>query len=317
MTPAPPDLPAPLRLPARLTTTLAHAGPEARAWATRLPALASDLCERWGLTVGDPYEGGAWSLVLPASGARATGGWPGECVLKLVLPDEYTAAQFRVLDEAAGRGCVRVLASDVDRGALLMERLRPGPAESWDTSPGLIAGALLKFWQATASLAVPPARHKAEGLLGLLDDLGHLAEPRHRPAVEAARELARGRLRFYRPDRLVCSHGDPHAGNLMVRDDGEPVLVDADGTGGCEPEYDLGVVLRSWTTELLAADDPRGMLRAKASELAQQTGCDAPAILAWAGIERVTTGLYLRRLGHDEEGCAYLDSALRTNVRPG
>lgn len=295
-----------VRLPERLATTLAHAGPTAAAWGDRLPTLVADLAAEWALTIGLPYDGGSWSLVLAAERRSEP------CVLRLVLPDQYGRDQIAVLQAADGRGVVRLLEVDPERGAMLLERLHPAPARSWDTMPALIATALRAFWPATAHLVRKPSQHphKAAGLIALIDDLAPLAEPRHRPVVERARHLAEERLAAHDPSRAVFCHGDPHDGNLMTRANGEPVLIDADGIGGCEPEYDLGVILRSWTDVVLPSHDPRRLLVDKATELASLTGTDPGAILAWSDIERVTTGLYLRHLGHDEDGLLHLDSAL-------
>ncbi|MGJ6980856.1 phosphotransferase [Aestuariimicrobium soli] len=299
-----------LRLPDRLTTTLSNAGPEAEVWGAALPDSVETISARWGLSLGEPYDGGSWSLVLPAERAGQ------QYVLKLVLPDASTLEQIEVLRAAEGRGVVRLVESDAALGAMLLESLEPAPAPSWDDTPHQLASALQRFWAAVRHLAPAdpgPATHKAAGLIALIDRLQGLADDRHRLAVATARALAEERLAAHDPQRDVFCHGDPHAGNLMLRrlPDGttEPVLIDVDGIGGCEPEYDLGVILRSWNDVILPADDPVFLLTAKADELARLTGTDRAAILAWANIERVTSGLYLRHLGHDDDGVEHLDSA--------
>jgi streptomycin 6-kinase len=54
---------------------------------------------------------------------------------------------------------------------------------------------------------------------------------------------------------------------------------------------------------------------AGAPRLASITGVDAQAILEWAFVERVSSGLFLIVCGHHDEGRAHLDSAER--LRPG
>lgn len=70
------------------------------------------------------------------------------------------------------------------------------------------------------------------------------------------------------------------------------VFVDADHFR-CEPEYDLGVLLREANTELGAAADPAALLRSWCTQVADDTGTDPGAVWRWAFLERVTTGLYL------------------------
>lgn len=77
----------------------------------------------------------------------------------------------------------------------------------------------------------------------------------------------------------------------------------------CEPAYDLGVALRGWTDQVLRADDVVVLTREWSARLAGATGADEQAIWEWGLIQRVTTGLYLMRHGHREEGRAFLASA--------
>ena len=48
--------------------------------------------------------------------------------------------------------------------------------------------------------------------------------------------------------------------------------------------------------------------------MAGRTGVDAAAIRQWAFVERASTGLFLRALGHRREARAYLEVADRLAV---
>ena len=105
------------------------------------------------------------------------------------------------------------------------------------------------------------------------------------------------------------------AGVLGVRRSGGsfPIVegfVDPDGFV-CDRGYDLGVVIRSWTDEVLAAMDPEALLRGYCARLEASTGVDAETIWQWGFVERVSTGLFLIKHGHPVEGRTYLDSAER------
>lgn len=86
------------------------------------------------------------------------------------------------------------------------------------------------------------------------------------------------------------------------------MFVDPDGFL-CEPAYDLGVTMRGWPELVLRAGDPRVLVRGWAARLAALSGVDEQSIWEWAFVERVTSGLYLMRYGHDAEGRDYLASA--------
>ena len=79
------------------------------------------------------------------------------------------------------------------------------------------------------------------------------------------------------------------------------VFVDPEGFL-CDPEYDLGVVMRDWNEELLAAADPLALAHEYCQLLAKETGLDEASIWEWGFIERVSSGLYICAYGSSEHG---------------
>jgi streptomycin 6-kinase len=114
----------------------------------------------------------------------------------------------------------------------------------------------------------------------------------------------------------VLCHGDPHADNALAVLSPRPgaesgyVFVDPEGFL-CEPAYDLGVTMRGWTSHVLSADAPVALTRSWSARLADATSLDEQAIWEWGLVERVTSGLYLMKHGHQAEGQAFLTSAQR------
>ena len=120
--------------------------------------------------------------------------------------------------------------------------------------------------------------------------------------VDEALRCAERRSAAFDPDRCVVVHGDAAAANVLRRPGDGWVFVDPDGFVG-DPAYDRGVAVRDWCAELLAATDPRTLLRSYCVLL----GGDPDATWDWGFLERVSTGLYLASLGGD--GGPHLDSA--------
>lgn len=113
---------ASVAIPAPLAETVtALYGQTGEAWLAALPQLVGELAGRWGLTVEPPFAGLSYNYVAPAVTAA---GEPA--VLKVGVPNRELATEMAALQHYAGRGAVRLLASDAERGALLLERLRPG-----------------------------------------------------------------------------------------------------------------------------------------------------------------------------------------------
>jgi len=287
-----------------------RAGELARGWVTALPAIVQRLCDRWSLTIGSVLEGGKAAAVL-----RVTR--DGEdAVLKIAPPGSGFASQIATLEAAAGHGYVRLLAHDLDANAALLEPLgemlliRPLPVEE---KLDILAATLIEAWKTAKPLA--SSWHKATALIdGIAAHWARLDGPCSVQLRDAAIAYA-CRRRESTAETVLC-HGDPHPANALAVP--RPrfgagsgyVFVDPDGFV-CEPAYDLGVTVRSFTDEVLAADDPVALLRGWCARLAGITGVDAQAIWEWAFVERVSSGLFLIVCGHHDEGRAHLDSAER------
>ncbi|WP_193104881.1 aminoglycoside phosphotransferase family protein [Brachybacterium sp. FME24] len=243
------------------------------------------------------------------------------------------AQQARILDAADGHGYVRLLAYDPRHDALLLERLGPilpqtvpDPVAQTD----VLGDLLLKAWEVPLAVGIPfTPQHKARSLLAIIDSAlaadgldsplqahnpADICADTHADVLARARTLALDLIESPSPHQVVV-HGDPHPANVLQRGDSH-VLIDPDGFL-CEPEYDLGVALRDHQQVIEALDrtDGPGSGRrwhaALAERLAGRVGLDAERTLAWAHLERVTSGVYLSRLGYTEEGEAWLRTARR------
>lgn len=291
-----------------------------QAWLDALPARVARVCAAWSLRRGEPLAGGSRSYVC-----RVTAPDGGPAVLKVALPEPALATQLRLLLAADGDGYVRVLAHDLDEGALLLEALGPSAEPSTKDGEGDVprvldatVRALRRAWRVPPDVLGPSpadAGHKAAGLLGLIRALGPtFADAASRAAVDRAETCALARLAARDPAREVAAHGDAHAGNLLRVErprrgaPGGYVLVDPEGFR-CEPEYDLGVAVRGWNGTLLATPDPAGALRGWCERLARAADADPEAVWQWAYLERVSTGLYLARHGLAALGAPFLATA--------
>ena len=114
-------------------------------------------------------------------------------------------------------------------------------------------------------------------------------------------------------DRCVRVHGDPHPGNALQVLDRRPgaesgfVLVDPDGFLA-DPAYDLGVVLRDWSAELIAVT-PLRRPGGTAGCCPRRSGVEPQPIWEWGFLERVSTGLFILQYGAVDLARPFLDSA--------
>ncbi len=277
------DLPAAVRAKAEAVG--------AGSWTDDLPDLVAALADEWALRIGATFPDATEALVVEAT--RADG---SAAVLKLCVPRALDAArrEIAVLRRAAGDGCVRLLAADAARGALLLERLGPSLADlgvAFDERQEVLVATAARVWRPAPDMDLPTGTDKAHDLMEFIEASWHeLGGPCSRAAVDHAAACARRRAAAHDPARAVLVHGDVHQWNALRSADGF-ALVDPDGLLA-EPEYDLGVLLREDPVELMAGDPWE-----RAVTLAGRLGLDAEAAWEWGVVERVSTGLLCVRIG--------------------
>ena len=256
-------------------------------------------------------------------------------VLKVAIPDGLEgncpfARELQTLLLGDGRGYVRVLASDLDRRAMLQERLG-APLSSFGLSVeaqiDVITATVAAGWRAVpAAIDLRTGREQAtflEAFIGARSD--ELGQPCPAPTIELARHYARARRDAFDASTAVLIHGDAHPANILAAPSAAPSptpqrqpkefkLIDPDGMRS-EPAHDLAIPLRDWTAELLAGDAVELGL-AWCARLSERADVDARAIWEWAFVERVSTGLFMLQLG-DPRGVGFLEVAARwTGAHP-
>jgi streptomycin 6-kinase len=315
----------PIRLQPLTRHRVAAMGADGAAWTAALPEVLAGLERDWSIVVDRALPGGSASFVARAR--RADG---SATVVKVSVIDEGWADQVATLERADGRGYVRLLRSDLGRRAVLLEELGPSLAASGRPVPDqlrCLADTLALAWQDPAVLRAEPVEgrstgsghieDKASGLAALIRQAWQrLDRPCSGRVVDQALLYAERRAAEADLD-LVVVHGDPHPGNLLAVRRPRPgadtgyVFVDPDGFVA-DRAYDLGVVLRDWSSTLLGPD-ARAVAEGYCTVLAEHTGVDAQRIWEWGFIERVSTGLYVLDVvrAPDQVARPYLESAER------
>ena len=274
----------------------------AGAWIDELPQLVRAIETDWGIHVGRAFRDATEALVAEAvceDGSKA--------VLKLIVPRGGEAAEREAtaLRLAGGEGCPLLLRDDVERGALLLERLGRSMYElglPLRRRHELLVEAAARIWRPAPGSGLPSGAAKARWLAGFIAELWEeLDRPCSERAVDYALECARRREEAHRDETAMLVHGDVHQWNALEAGNGFK-LVDPDGLLA-EPEYDLGIVMR---------EDPLdGDLRERARWLAAETGFDETAIWEWGAVERVSTGLLGTRVGLQPVARQMLEAADR------
>lgn len=241
-----------LKVPWQLATNCRKSS-ERLAWLGRLPDAVRGLARRWSLTLGAPYEGASCAWVAPATLADG-----GSAVLKLGMPHIEAEHELHGLRFWNGDPTVRLLATDDQLGAMLLERCEPGTVLRTLPEPEqdlVIAGLLRRLWRS------PSTPHSFRPLSTMTDYW----------AAETLRQIERW------PDRALVGEGlalfrelpltartavllttDLHAGNVL-RSEREPWLVIDPKPFVGDPAYDATQHLFNCGARLRA--DPQGTIR--------------------------------------------------------
>ncbi len=273
-------------------------GEQGEAWLQRLPGLVAELAERWQLTVQPPF---ALSHNYVAPVIRADG---AEAVLKLGVPNPELATEMVALEFYAGRGMVGLLAIDRERGALVLERLRPGTplarlAARDDEEATRIAARVMQQLR----LPVPPD-HPFPSLERWLRDIRRLRErfdggtgPLPARRVEQAEAYRDELLASAGPPVLL--HADLHHDNILQAARAPWLAIDPKGVVG-EAAYEVGALLHNPWPDLLRRPEPQRVLARRVDLLAETLGFDRRRILRWGIVNAVLAACWCTEGGGDE-----------------
>jgi streptomycin 6-kinase len=284
-------------------------------WLNALPQLVAELESVWRLRVEAPLPGASAAFV---ANAVMDDGRPA--VLKVFLPvGAHGAASFhdelRALLAGGGDPYVEVYEHDVERGAMVLERLGRSLHSLGLTVPqqlDVIGQTLPRAWGRPIPAGLVHGGRKAAWLGEYIERTwADLSEPCAGRTIEIALAYARSRTDAYDAASNVLVHGDAHSTNVLQAEpdgsSGRFKLIDPEGLAS-EPAHDLAIILRELNRPLLDGDAVT-LASQWCRQLEAVTGVGARPIWEWSSIERVSTGLLLLQLGEEDEGRTYLGAA--------
>jgi streptomycin 6-kinase len=258
-----------------------------------LPALLAEAARRWDLVLGRPFLL-SYNYVTAARRADNT-----DVVLKIGVPAPELTSEMDALRLYNGRGMVRLIDADTEKGMLLEHRLRPGTmlAELQDDQRAteVAAGLMRSLWQPV------PEHHR---FIRLTDWFTALMELRNKydggtgpfppGVVDAADRLVKD---FFAEDEApVVLHGDFHHYNVLMHGDGW-LAIDPKGVIGPRG-YEVGPFLLNPLSRFLDDADLKQKTERRFAILAEQLGLERERIRGWAIAYAVLSAWW----DHDDQG---------------
>lgn len=300
-------------LPAAFVASQQRGEASRRAWGGELRELAVEVTERWELRLDGGPRAGEAGVVIPV---RTGDGRPA--ALKLQMPGSETTAAIIGLQSWDGRGMVRLLDSDADRGVMLLERLdgdRSLESVASEDEATLVVGDLLR-----RLYAVPPP--------GDLPRLDLITAEMLDITPTAVQKLAdrEDRRRLLRWSCIVAElqndaggrllHWDLHFGNVLAAER-EPWLgIDPEPLVG-DPGFDLWPALDSGWSENPTAPQAADVVRRRFDILTQILELDRDRAFGWTLARLMQNTLWDIEDGHTVISTAskVVDDALRPGRR--
>lgn len=287
-TAATPATPVPRRLARTIVALHGQVGAE---WLEALPSLVADCARRWSLTPGRPFARLSYNYVLRAT--RADG---SRVVLKVGVPHRELWTEMAALRASEGRGMVRLLEADEERGALLLERLEPGTPllrlfEDDDShATSLAASVMRKLWRPVpASHSFPTVSDWGAAFSRLRARFKGGSGPLPAALVDEAEshftELSDSSA------EPVLLHGDLHHENILSARRAPWLAVDPKGLIG-EPAYEVGALLRNPLPQLLKTPAPRRLLARRLDILSEELALDRARLRGWGVAQAVLSAVW-------------------------
>jgi len=269
-------------------TQVSLRGDAGLAWLNRLPALTNELGQRWSLKVGSPFPNLSYNWVVPAIRRDGT-----PAVLKLSFPgDKEFKTEAAALAAFGGRGICRLLELDLDRGAMLLERLQPGKPLTIvgddEEATSVAAGVMKKLWRpAPPDHAFPRVSDWSRGFERLRRRFDGGTGPMPTRLVGDAESLF-AELLVSEGEPLLL-HGDLHQENILSAGRGPWLAIDPKGVVG-EAAYEPAALLHN-PVEALDSPDPKGLLERRLDVLSGALGLDRARVRAW-GLAQAVLAAY-------------------------
>jgi streptomycin 6-kinase len=269
------------------------------AWLERLPDLIHEFAARWSLQLSGPFLL-SYSYCAPAVQAGGR-----EVVLKLAVPGDEFTQHTLALQAFDGRGMVRVIEADFERGALLMERLLPGRMLVDEVRDDEEATRIAARVMRAIRIPVPdgPTFPSMADWAGQFSGIRTHFQDRHCPlparTIDRTERLFKELLDTEGTQHLL--HGDLHHFNILsVSEESELGwrAIDPFGVVG-EREVEVGAFVKNPDLAIPFTTEVERKLLRRLDVFHEQLGLDLQRMAAWSSVYAAVSAWWTISTGAD------------------
>ena len=254
-------------------------GDAGRAWLAQLPERVAALAQKWNLRDLKPVTPLSYNYVL--KGIDATHHVP--IVLKLSCDPVEFMREVSALTIYNGNACIKLLAHDVELGAMLLEQAIPGITLK-SLFPQQDSRALehtVAVMNHLHAAVVPDNAHDQFPVIAQWLQELHTTVKISGYHLEKAQDLAKDLLQTSAPSVLL--HGDLHHNNVISVAD-RWVAIDPKGVLG-EPLYEIGAFVRNPIPELIDQPDVVARIARRLDHFSDILHADRQRVKAWCYVQ--------------------------------
>lgn len=254
-------------------------GDAGKEWLAKIPALIQNYESEWQIKIGEPFHL-SYNYVAQAEKLNGT-----SVVIKLGFPgDKEFISECVGLSYFNGEGSIKLLAEDINNGAMLLERVSPGIplAEIEDDEEATqIAASLLKKLHKEAP--------DDDRLINFGKNwLGGYTRYREKYSVESGPipsglfllgDAINKKHYIDEPEKEYLIHGDFHHHNILSSDRNDYLTIDTKGVIG-NPTYDVATFLYN-PKSILKREDLEQVTRRRIEVFSEELGMDPKKIVDW------------------------------------
>ncbi|MBI2022820.1 fructosamine kinase family protein [Candidatus Daviesbacteria bacterium] len=260
---------------------------EGKVWLKGLPGLINQIEDTFKIEIQDPFPKLSINYTTPAKFIDGE-----EVVVKLGIPsNKEFKTEVEALKLFNGKGMVKLLEVDLEKGLMILEYLKPGTnIEKMDEEEAMsITTALLKkFWiKAPERNIFPKVSDWGKGFKKYKNSKSTLLDKK---LVDKAEKIF-FELEASQGEQFLL-HGDFHHGNILKAEREAYLTIDPKGVIG-EREYEIGALLRNPYPQILEYPDIKVTIKNRIGFLSERLGLDPKRVYLWSFSQAVLATIWV------------------------
>lgn len=255
-------------------------GSSGKEWVDSIPVLINKFENEWKIKVGDRFAL-SYNYVCPAETLDGN-----KAVLKLSLPsDKEFRLEYEALQRFPREIVTKIILSDIENGALLLERAYPGtPISKIEDDheqihiASQVIGKLHNPVDKEMLAIFPTVKDWAKAFKRYRNNYSVKSGPIPYKVFDTGEKIFEELLGENKQQVLL--HGDLHNDNILLSERGW-LVIDPKGIIG-EKEFELGAYLRNPYFDLPKGSDYKKVQTRRTIQFAEELGFDKRRVTLWA-----------------------------------